>query len=188
MKLLALSVGRPREVSWRGKPVLTSIFKTPVDHRVQVGWENLAGDQQSDLTVHGGPDKAVYAYPSEHYPYWQHELGDPELGWGAFGENFTTVGLLETEVMIGDRFRIGSAEFRVTQPRMPCYKLGVRFGRADMVKLFHRSERNGFYLAVLTPGEVGTGDAIEIIERDRDGVTVADIVRHYRSEGERDRV
>lgn len=184
MHLQAISVGRPREVLWRGKPVLTSIFKMPVDHRVQVGPENLAGDQQSDLSVHGGAEKAVYAYPAEHYPFWQDELGDPELGWGAFGENFTTRGLLETEVMIGDRLRIGSAEFMVTQPRMPCFKLGIRFGRADMVKLFHHSGRNGFYFSVLTPGEVGPGDPVELIERDRHGLTVADVVKLYGSNGE----
>ena len=181
MRLIALSVGRPTEVMWRGQPVLTSIFKTPVDHRVRVEPENLAGDQQSDLTVHGGPDKAVYVYPVEHYPFWERELGEPELGWGAFGENFTTEGLLESEVMIGDRFAIGSAVFMVTQPRMPCFKLGIRFGRADMVKRFHRSGRNGFYLAVVTPGEVGRGDPIERIARDGGGLTVADVAALYGS-------
>jgi MOSC domain-containing protein YiiM len=183
MRLIALSVGRPREVLWRGTSVLTSIFKTPVDHRIQVGKENLAGDQQSDLTVHGGADKAVYAYPAEHYPFWERELGEPELGWGAFGENFTTEGLLESEVMIGDRFRIGTAEFIVTQPRMPCFKLGIRFGRSDMVKRFHHSGRNGFYFSVLAPGDVGPGDAIERIARDEHGLSVADLVTLYGSNG-----
>lgn len=168
---------------WRGKPVQTSIFKTSVQHRVQVARENLAGDRQSDLTVHGGPNKAVYAYPAEHYPFWDHELGDIELLPGAFGENFTTLGLLETETLIGDRFRIGSAEFMVTQPRMPCFKLGIRFGRADMVKRFHQSGRNGFYFSVLRPGEVGPGDPIELVERDPYGLTVADVVALYGSTG-----
>jgi MOSC domain-containing protein YiiM len=181
MRLVAISVGRPREVTWRGTPVLTSIFKTPVDHRVQLGLENLVGDQQSDLTVHGGPSKAVYAYPAEHYPHWRNELDNSELSWGAFGENFTTEGLFEAEVMIGDRFRIGTAELRVTQPRMPCFKLGIRFGRADMVKRFHRSGRNGFYFAVVTPGDVGPGDQIERVGRDERGLTVADVVRLYGS-------
>lgn len=179
MKLLSISVGRPREVEWRGDSVLTSIFKTPVAHRVQVGLTNLDGDQQSDLTVHGGPEKAVYVYPAEHYPWWRRELGDEELSWGAFGENFTTEGLLEDEVFIGDRFRIGSAEFAVTQPRMPCFKLSVRFGRADMVKWFHRSGKNGFYLRVLQEGEVGTGDTIDRLSTDQHRLSVSNVVTLY---------
>ncbi|HEV8125570.1 MAG TPA: MOSC domain-containing protein [Gemmatimonadales bacterium] len=184
MKVLSICVGRPREVEWRGKTVLTSIFKTPISHRVQVGGENLEGDEQSDLTVHGGPEKAVYVYPAEHYPYWRRELPDAELPWGAFGENLTTEGLLEDEVWIGDRFRIGSAEFLVTQPRMPCYKLGVRFNRPDMVKRFHLSRRNGFYLAVGKPGEVGVGDVIERLARDERRLTVSDVVALYGTDDE----
>lgn len=179
MQLLSISVGRPREVEWRGDTVLTSIFKTPISGRVHVGRTNLDGDQQSDLTVHGGPEKAVYVYPAEHYPWWRSELGDPELTWGGFGENFTTEGLLEPQVFIGDRFRIGSAEFMVTQPRMPCYKLGVRFGRPDMVKRFHHSGRNGFYLAVIREGEVGAGDAIEALSQDERRLSVSDVVALY---------
>lgn len=184
MKLLSIGVGRPREVEWRGTSVLTSIFKTPVTHRVHVARENLDGDEQSDLTVHGGPEKAVYAYPSEHYPFWRHELPDAELSWGAFGENFTTEGLLEDDVWIGDRFRIGTAEFVATQPRMPCYKLGVRFGRPDMVRRFHLSRRSGFYLAVKTEGEVGAGDAIERLSRDERRLTIADVVALYGADAE----
>jgi MOSC domain-containing protein YiiM len=179
MKLLAVSVGRPRDLDWRGRRVRTSIFKTPVTGRVRVSRLNLAGDEQSDLTVHGGPDKAVYAYPSEHYPAWRRELPYAELGFGAFGENLTTEGLLEHEVSIGDRFRIGTAEFVVTQPRMPCYKLGVRFGNPEMVKRFHHSGRNGFYFAVTREGELGAGDTIERLERDAGGLTVADVVKLY---------
>jgi MOSC domain-containing protein YiiM len=179
MKLVAVSVGGPREVEWRGRVIQTSIFKTPVSGRVRVARLNIEGDQQSDLSVHGGPEKAVYAYPAEHYAFWRIELPDAELARGAFGENFTTEGLLEDEVCIGDRYRIGTAELVVTQPRTPCYKLGIRFGRSDMVKRFQHSGRSGFYLAVVREGEVGAGDAIERIARDDRGLTVADVVRLY---------
>ena len=137
--------------------MVTSIWKRPVSGRVSVGRLNIAGDQQSDLAVHGGPEKAVYAYPSEHYEYWTRELPGTDLPWGAFGENFTTEGLLEQALAIGDRLRVGSAEFLVTQPRMPCFKLGIRFSRDDMVKRFLQSGRSGFYFAVLREGEVGAG-------------------------------
>jgi MOSC domain-containing protein YiiM len=147
---------------------------------VQVSQLNLDGDQQSDLTVHGGVDKAVYVYPAEHYAFWRGQLADVDMDWGAFGENFTTQGPLDDKtVHIGDRFRVGSTEFIVTQPRIPCFKLGIRFGRADMVKRFLHSGRNGFYLAVLSEGKVEAGDGIEVIARDADGVTVADIVELY---------
>src|SRR5215813_3558618 len=139
MKLLSICVGLLREIDWKGKPVRTSIFKTPVTGRIPVTKLNLKGDQQSDLSVHGGIDKAVYAYPSEHYAFWREELPGVDLPRGAFGENFTTEGLAEDSVRIGDRLRVGLAEFVVTQPRMPCFKLGIRFGRPDMVKRFLRS-------------------------------------------------
>jgi MOSC domain-containing protein YiiM len=161
MKLVAISVGGSRDVQWRGRGVRTSIFKTPVSHRVRVARNNVEGDQQSDLSVHGGPDKAVYAYPAEHYDFWRRELPEAELPWGAFGENFTTEGLAEDAVCIGDRYRIGTAELVVTQPRMPCYKLAIRFGQVGMVKQFLDSRRSGFYLAVEREGDAGAGDAIE---------------------------
>jgi MOSC domain-containing protein YiiM len=145
---------------------------------------NLDGDRQADLTVHGGPEKAVYVYPSEHYAFWKRELPEMDLPWGMFGENFTTEGINETETHIGDRFRIGSAEVMVTQPRMPCYKLGIRFGRTDIIKRFLVSERSGFYLSVLKEGEVGVGDEIEPIERSASGVRVVDVTRLYSSEKE----
>ena len=179
MKLLSVSVGLPREIEWKGKLVRTSIFKAPVSGPTRVAKLNVEGDQQSDLTVHGGIDKAVYLYPSEHYPFWREQLPGMELPWGVFGENFTTDGLLE-DTRIGDRFRIGSAEFAVTQPRMPCFKLGIRFNRSDMVKRFLESGRTGFYLAVLKEGEVAAGDSIELLERDQHNVTIADIVNLYR--------
>jgi MOSC domain-containing protein YiiM len=184
VRLLAVSAGLPREVVWHGRTVATSIWKMPVTGRAHVGRLNIAGDQQSDLAVHGGPEKAVYVYPSEHYEYWKRELPGADLPWGAFGENFTTEGLLEPAVAIGDRLQVGSAEFLVTQPRMPCFKLGIRFSRDDMVKRFLRSGRSGFYLAVLREGEVGSGDPIEITQREDHGVTVADISALYRAEAD----
>jgi len=145
---------------------------------------NLDGDRQSDLTVHGGARKAVYVYPSEHYAWWRERLPGVELPWGAFGENFTSEGLLEDGARIGDRLRIGSAEFAVTQPRMPCFKLAIRFGRPDMVKMFLKSGRTGFYLAVTREGEAAAGDPVELIARAEDNLTVADIVRLYVSDSE----
>jgi MOSC domain-containing protein YiiM len=179
MKLVSVNVGLPRTVTWKGRSVTTGIFKEPVPGRINLRTLNLDGDKQADLSVHGGPAKAVYIYPAEHYGYWGSEVTGQVLPWGSFGENFTTTGLLEDAVHIGDRFRIGSAQAIVTQPRLPCYKLGVKFGQAEMVKRFSNSRRTGFYVAVLREGEVGAGDAIELIGRDELQVTVADITRLY---------
>lgn len=179
MKLLSIHVGRPRDVAANGKTVRTAIFKDPVNGRILVNRANLAGDEQADLRVHGGPDKAVYAYPAEHYSFWRTELDLPELGWGTFGENLTTEGLSENRVCIGDHLRVGSAVLTVTQPRMPCYKLGIRFGRPDIVKRFLASGRTGFYLSVLREGEIGAGDAIERIVQAEHGITVADVTALY---------
>jgi MOSC domain-containing protein YiiM len=182
LKLLSVNVGMPREVDWHGKLVRTSIFKSPVLGPVRVATLNLEGDKQSDLTVHGGVHKAIYVYPSEHYLFWHEEIPDLELPWGMFGENFTTEGLLEGAVNIGDRFRVGSAEFVVTQPRMPCYKLGIRFGRPEIVKRFLQSGRSGFYFSVLEEGQVTAGDSVERITGDEHDVTVTDIVNLYRAD------
>ncbi|HEY8133871.1 MAG TPA: MOSC domain-containing protein [Thermoanaerobaculia bacterium] len=179
MKLLSVNVGLPREAEWHGRKVLTSIWKSPKEGRVRVGRLNLEGDKQSDLSVHGGPEKAVYAYPSEHYAFWRGEFPDMNLPWGSFGENLTIEGLLEQDVMIGDQIAVGSARFMVTQPRMPCFKLALRFGRDDMVKRFMQSGRTGFYLAVLDEGELGSGDPMEFIARDRHGLSVADVASLY---------
>jgi MOSC domain-containing protein YiiM len=179
VKIVSINVGRPRGVEWRGKNVTTGIFKEPVAGPVRVQKLNLKGDEQADLSVHGGADKAVYAYPSEHYAYWRSELPGMQLSWGAFGENLTTEGLDESSVRIGDHLSVGSAELVVTQPRLPCFKLGIRFGRPDMVKRFQRSGRTGFYLSVLREGSLSAGDAIELVSRAEPGVTVADIVRLY---------
>lgn len=158
---------------------MTGIYKDPIEGRVRVRRTNLDGDRQADLSVHGGPDKALYVYPSEHYPFWRRELELEDLPWGAFGENLTTEGWWEDEVHVGDRFRIGTAEFTVTQPRMPCFKLAVKFDREDIVEAFLESGRPGFYLAVTQEGELGAGDAMERIHEDENGVTVVDIVRLY---------
>ena len=179
MRIVSLNTGLPQEVKWHGRSVATGIFKQPVAGRVALRKLNLDGDRQADLSVHGGAYKAVYCYPSEHYGYWKNELPGRELPRGMFGENFTTEGLNEGEVHLGDRFAVGSAEVVVTQPRLPCYKLGVRFGADDMVKRFLASGRTGFYVAVTREGEVGAGDEMSVIARDSNAVRVSEITRLY---------
>ena len=179
MKIVSISVARPRLVMWKGEPVSTGIFKEPVEGRLMLRTLNLDGDRQADLSVHGGPTKAVYGYPSEHYEFWRKELPDMQLPFGMFGENFTTEGLMEASLNIGDRFRVGEAEVMVTEPRMPCYKLGIKFGRTDILKRFLASGRTGFYFSVVREGEVGAGDSLELISRDEHNVTIADITRLY---------
>ena len=179
MKLVSVQIGRPRTVQWNGKAVSTGFYKEPVAGRIMLHQLNLDGDQQADPTVHGGCNKAVYVYPSEHYPIWQAECPKIPLSYGMFGENFTTTGLDERSVHIGDQFRIGGAVVEVTQPRLPCYKLGIRFGRPDMPKRFHASGRCGFYLAVLGEGEVGAGDVWERIARTEEQVSVIERYRRY---------
>lgn len=179
MKLISLNVGLPREVSWHNTIVTTAIFKQPVSGRLALRKLNLDGDRQADLRVHGGEHKAVYCYPVEHYAYWKKELPGRDLGFAVFGENFTTEGLLEDAVHLGDRFAIGSAEVVVTQPRLPCYKLGIRFESDQMVKRFLASARTGFYLAVTREGEVGAGDEIKLLSRDPTAVPVSEITRLY---------
>jgi MOSC domain-containing protein YiiM len=179
MKVLSLNVGLPRPVSWKGRRIMTGIFKEPVEGRVRLRRDNLAGDGQADLSVHGGPEKAVYAYPSEHYPYWRRELELESLPWGAFGENLTTEGWWEDQVHVGDRFRIGTAELVVTQPRTPCFKLAMKFDRDDMVERFLASERPGIYLGIVHEGEIGAGDALERVHEDENRVSVVDVIRLY---------
>jgi MOSC domain-containing protein YiiM len=179
MKLVSVNAGLPREVTWHGRAVTTGIFKQPVEGRVALRKLNLDGDRQADLTVHGGEYKAVYCYPIAHYDYWKRELPGLELPTAIFGENFTTDGLLEDSVHLGDRFSIGAAQVIVTQPRLPCYKLGVRFQSDDMVKRFLASGRTGFYLAVTHEGEVGASDEIKVIARNPNGVPVSEVTRLY---------
>ncbi len=177
MKVLSVNVGLPRLIEYSGEPVVTGIYKAPVGGRVAVGESNLEGDAQADLSVHGGYYKAVYLYPSEHYKFWRDELPEMDLPFGVFGENLTTTGLLETDVNVGDRFRIGTAEFSVTQPRQPCFKLGIRFGRADIIKRFARSGRSGFYLAIEKTGELGAGDEIEFVSRAANEPSISEVAR-----------
>jgi MOSC domain-containing protein YiiM len=182
--LISIQVGVPRTVKCDGEEVATGIFKSPVNPRVRLRELNLDGDQQADLSVHGGQNKAVYAYPSEHYPFWKRELPGVDLPWGSLGENFTTAGLLENSVCLGDRFEIGTAEVVVTQPRIPCFKLNLKFGRHDMIKRFLASHRSGFYLRVLREGEVGAGDEIVSTHQDENRISVADVLRLYLGESD----
>jgi len=179
MKLISLNVALPRIVEYNGEPVATGIFKEPAPGPVMLRTLNLDGDRQADLSVHGGVSKAVYAYPSEHYEFWKKELPEMELPYGMFGENFTTEGLFEDSVNVGDRFNIGEAELMVTEPRLPCYKLGIKFGRPDIIKKFLQSRRTGFYFAVVKEGEVKAGDAIELLGRDANHIAISDITRLY---------
>ncbi|HKV41971.1 MAG TPA: MOSC domain-containing protein [Blastocatellia bacterium] len=178
-RVISCNVGRPREIQLRGGAVWTGIFKFPVEGRVAVGALNLAGDEQADLSVHGGRDKAVYLYPSEHYQYWANELPQTEMPWGMFGENLTTKGLDERLLGIGDRLRIGSAFLKVTQPRMPCYKLALKFGLRDMVARFWNSGRSGVYLSVLDEGELGVRDTIEVIPAPSPSLAIGELLSFY---------
>lgn len=177
MKIISVNVGMPRLVEYLGEPVATGIYKSPVEGTVAVNLLNLAGDAQADLRVHGGVSKSIYAYPSEHYAFWQTEYPDKDLPTAIFGENLTTRGILETEVCSGDKIRIGTAEFTVTEPRFPCYKLGIRFGEKSILRRFQKSRRSGFYLSVAKTGEVQAGDTIEFISRDPHRVTIEELVR-----------
>lgn len=178
-RVVSINVGQPREVQWKGRTVSTGIFKQPVKGKVAARKLNLDGDRQADLSVHGGPEKAVYVYPAEYYQSWRAELPEMDLPWAMFGENLTTEGLQDGEVNIGDEFRIGTTHVVVTQPRMPCYKLGLKFQRDDILKRFLLSNRSGFYLSVLEEGEVEAGDTITLLKRDEHNVTVTDIVHLY---------
>jgi MOSC domain-containing protein YiiM len=179
MRVVSVNVGLPRQTVWRGETVTTGIFKEPVAGAVHVAGVNFAGDGQADLTVHGGPDKAVYVYPSEHYPYWQEQLGR-DLPWGMFGENLTVEGMpLEDELGIGDLLRIGSAEFVVVQPRLPCFKLGIRFNDPLMVKRFFAAERTGYYLRIAREGDVAAGDEIALLAPHPAHIPVSEITRLF---------
>lgn len=178
MRVESIQVGRPREIFWNGREVLTSIFKSPVRSGVEVGFDGMAGDEQADPEAHGGLYKAVYAYTAEQYPYWEGVLGRA-LEPGSFGENLTTLGLRDNEVCSGDLFRIGTAELMATTPRMPCFKLGIRLGHDDAAALFLAANRPGIYFAVKKPGAIAPGDGIELLSRSRDSVTIADLSKLY---------
>ena len=184
MRILSVNVGLPQEISTsRGKAIFSAISKEPVKGRVIVKKHNLEGDRQADLTVHGGLDKAVYVYPSEHYGYWAEKFPRMLMPWGTFGENLTTEGLLEKDVHIGDRFSIGSAEFAVTQPRFPCFKLGIRFATNTIIRLFLESERTGFYLKVVREGKIEAGNEIKLVKGNPNSETITSIVRMVKKSG-----
>lgn len=186
MKILSINVGLPRQVISDGDSVTTGIYKSPVHGRVRVTRLNIEGDGQADLSVHGGPNKAVYAYPSEHYAWWQRELPGTETRWGMFGENLTLAGLTEDGVHIGDQFRMGTTILMATQPRLPCYKLGIRFGRDDMPDRFLSSRRTGFYCAVVEEGDLCEGDTVEPIHRDPNGISISDLLNLCFDDGKPD--
>jgi MOSC domain-containing protein YiiM len=177
MKIISVNVGMPRLVEYNGEPLATGIYKNPVKGKVRVNPLNLEGDSQADLSVHGGVSKSVYAYPFEHYEFWQNEYPGKDLPIAIFGENLTTEGITETEICSGDRIKIGTAEFVVTEPRFPCFKLGIRFESKDIIRRFQKSRRSGFYLSVAKTGGIQAGDAIEFLERDPNRVTIEELVR-----------
>ena len=179
MKLVSLNVARPRLVVYNGKTINTGIFKQPVSGPVPLRTLNLDGDRQADLSVHGGPYKAVYAYPSEHYHFWRQELPGVELPWGMFGENFTTLGLAEEHLHVGDRLQIGSAIVMVRQPRNPCYKLAVKFQREDILERFLLSGHSGFYFSVEQVGSVAVDDDFQLFSRNEDGITISEMNRLF---------
>lgn len=186
MKVVSVNVGLPREVEWNGKTISTGIYKEPVDGSIALKNLNLEGDGQADLTVHGGPNMAVYVYSANHYGFWKKRLPSHELNWGAFGENLTVEGCLDDEVCIGDRFQVGTAEAQVTQPRVPCFKLGIRFGDQGMVKQFMDSGRFGFYLRVLKEGVIQAGDPIKKLSQDHAKITVSDLMALYQNPDRQD--
>src|SRR3954453_5048766 len=183
-RLLSVNVGRPRTVPRGAGTARTAIWKAPVAGRVAVRGVNVAGDDQADRRVHGGPDKAVYAYAREHTAWWERELG-AEIGPGAFGENLTVEGVDVSGALIGERWRLGTVELEVCPPRFPCFKLGLRFGDPQMLKRFTRAERPGAYLRIVREGEIGAGDEIEAGDRPDHGATIARVAPA--GAGERDR-
>lgn len=186
MEVVSVNVGIPKEIEFEGKKIITSIYKDPVSTKVKLEKLNLYGDKQADLSVHGGPFKAIYSYPIEHYKYWEKKYPNKIFSIGFFGENLTTKGLLECEVNVGDRFKIGSARIVATQPRLPCYKLGARSGTMNIIKQFLDSEKTGIYFKVLKSGFVEPGNQIELINKDPNNVTVQDIVRLHRNKSNMD--
>jgi len=183
-RVISVNVGIPAEIGGtpKNRKVLSGIIKNPVAGSVIVGKLNLDGDRQADLSVHGGEDKAVYVYPSEHYAFWRKQYPGVKLDWGTFGENLTTVGILESDVHIGDELAIGSAKFQVTQPRFPCFKLGIRFNDQEVIKTFLDSERTGFCLKVVKEGRIKAGDPIKL-SRSRNEETITSIVQSVKKSG-----
>jgi MOSC domain-containing protein YiiM len=181
MRLLSVNVGMPRLLAWKDNTLKSGIFKKPVSGRVLLRTTNLDGDRQADLSVHGGPNKAVYGYPSEHYEYWHGKLPGVQLDWDALGENFTTSGLVETDIYVGDYYCAGQAVIAVTTPRLPCFKLAAKFQRDDMIERFLHSGRSGYYFSVVEQGEVGAGDELKLLERQDPTLTIAEMADLYTS-------
>lgn len=179
MRLISLNVARPRLMLYKGSSISTGIFKQPVTGPVLLRALNLDGDRQADLGAHGGPYKAVYGYPTEHYEYWRKELPATDLPWGMFGENFSTEGLFENELHVGDRLQVGGTIIMVRQPRTPCYKLAAKFRRDDMIERFLHSGRSGFYFSVEQEGQMAAGDSFEIIHRAPEAVTIEEMNRLF---------
>lgn len=175
-RVLSVNVGVPRDVEWRGRLLRTAIWKDPVAGRVALRGVNFAGDDQADRSVHGGPDKAVYAYAVEDYAYWREAEGF-ETPPGLFGENLTVEGVDLSGAVVGERWRVGSTVLEVAQPRLPCAKLGARMGDVLFPKRFQAARRAGAYLRVVSEGDVGAGDAVDVVERPAHGVTLRDMVR-----------
>src|SRR5712692_11284363 len=174
-RLLSVNVGLPRDVTWNGKTVRTSVWKSPITGRRMVRKLDIDGDAQADLAGHGGEHRAVFVYQMDSYRYWEHFLGRSDFGFGQFGENFTVEGLADDEVCIGDRYRIGDAVFEVTQPRVTCYRVGLRMNEPRMAALLVSHRRPGFYLRVLTEGHVQAGDDVVKVAAGPEGMTVAEI-------------
>ena len=179
MKIISVNVGRPRLIPWKGQIYSTGIFKDPVAGRVMLRKTNFDGDRQADLSAHGGPDKAAYGYPSEHYAYWRDILGRQDLPWGFFGENLTTEGMLETEISVGDQFRVGSAVVMAKTPRIPCLKLAAKFNRDTMIKDFLHSGYSGFYFSVVEEGEIGAGDQFQFLGGETPTLSIAEVNQLY---------
>jgi MOSC domain-containing protein YiiM len=186
MQLVSVNVSLPIAVQYGREPIQTGIFKKPVAGPVHAGMYNLEGDGQADLHNHGGLHKAVYAYALDHYAYWRETLGREEMDYGQFGENLTIAGLDESERCVGDRLQIGSALFAITQPRVPCYKLGIRLGDEAVPKLFSQSARTGFYLSVLREGVIEAGDAVEVVESGHPKVAIKPLFEAYMKRGGKD--
>jgi MOSC domain-containing protein YiiM len=176
MNVVSLNVGLPRQIEWRGRVITTGIFKDAVSDVRAVRRFNIDGDGQADLNVHGGKDKAIYAYPSEHYDYWRGAWPRDDYPWGIFGENLSTTGLFEDSVCIGDEFRVGTSRLVVTQPRMPCFKLGIRFADPQIIERFLKSRRSGIYFGIVEEGQVGPGDSIELVSTDKRRLSLTEVL------------
>ena len=181
MKLLSVNIGQPKEVVYQGKTLKTGIYKYPVSHAVNVHKIGVTGDVQVDTKYHGGVEKAVYIYPAEHYDFWKNELPETDFPLGAFGENLTITGATDSQVNIGDIFKVGEVELQVTMPRIPCYKLNIRFDSNLFLKKFYASQRWGFYCTTLKEGKIQIGDEITLLRKDEGNFTVAEFTQLYTS-------